>query len=487
MGLLARTADAQIGQPRCWIPAIFGFHLARGFPRAVAPMRQLINRSHATSRTARAARDVQFFVCQSSFVIHGAHHGMNRCLRSLSCLLAATALALFAPEATARTNPKQQPAKKTHDAKKPHDAKKTLDAKKDAGPQRNAAVEKRRHAKLAKNAKHADAKKKSKRAKDAPAPKETKEAAPALTGDLALVKEAINLARKAKTDEATGRATGSPIRPPRSSSNGPSCATPRPTANFGRYAAFIAANPEWPSAAQLRRRAEARLWQEGAAPRRSAASSATAPISARGKLALARASSVKAIATAPGGRRATPGGRTNCRSDLEPACSRAVPRPAHPRRPPRAHGQAHRRQGYRRREARRKTPRRRRPGDRKGLRRRSGKSTRPRMRSTTSRSRRARILATCCAGSSGCSTRRIDDAARLMLAAPPETMALQDTDQWWRERRALARKLLDEGKFQTAYQVVRAAAPPANAYYRPTTTSWPAGSRCATSTNPAAR
>jgi soluble lytic murein transglycosylase len=45
-------------------------------------------------------------------------------------------------------------------------------------------------------------------------------------------------------------------------------------------------------------------------------------------------------------------------------------------------------------------------------------------------------------------------------------MALQDTDQWWRERRSLARKLLDDGKFQTAYQVIRPAALPANEYYR---------------------
>jgi peptidoglycan lytic transglycosylase len=61
---------------------------------------------------------------------------------------------------------------------------------------------------------------------------------------------------------------------------------------------------------------------------------------------------------------------------------------------------------------------------------------------------------------------KIDDAARLMLAASPETMALQDTDQWWRERRSLARKLLDQGKFQTAYDVIHPAAPPANEYYR---------------------
>jgi len=49
---------------------------------------------------------------------------------------------------------------------------------------------------------------------------------------------------------------------------------------------------------------------------------------------------------------------------------------------------------------------------------------------------------------------RLEDATRLMLVAAPETMALQDTDEWWRQRRVLARKLLDQGKFQNAYQVV---------------------------------
>jgi soluble lytic murein transglycosylase len=61
---------------------------------------------------------------------------------------------------------------------------------------------------------------------------------------------------------------------------------------------------------------------------------------------------------------------------------------------------------------------------------------------------------------------RIDDAAQLTIAASPQTMAVQDTDQWWRERRSLARKLLDQGKYQTAYDVIRPAAPPANEYYR---------------------
>jgi soluble lytic murein transglycosylase len=57
-------------------------------------------------------------------------------------------------------------------------------------------------------------------------------------------------------------------------------------------------------------------------------------------------------------------------------------------------------------------------------------------------------------------------AAKLALAASPEDLRRQDTDEWWRERRALARKLLDIGDAATAYQVASKAAPPANPYYR---------------------
>jgi soluble lytic murein transglycosylase len=58
------------------------------------------------------------------------------------------------------------------------------------------------------------------------------------------------------------------------------------------------------------------------------------------------------------------------------------------------------------------------------------------------------------------------DAIRLVLAAPNEAMALQDTDEWWRARRSLARKLLDQGDFQNAYELVHGAAVPANENYR---------------------
>ena len=57
-------------------------------------------------------------------------------------------------------------------------------------------------------------------------------------------------------------------------------------------------------------------------------------------------------------------------------------------------------------------------------------------------------------------------AARAMLAAAGIAAERQDTDEWWRERRLLARKLLDQGDAKTAYQMVAQAAAPANVYYR---------------------
>src|SRR5262249_35535021 len=41
-----------------------------------------------------------------------------------------------------------------------------------------------------------------------------------------------------------------------------------------------------------------------------------------------------------------------------------------------------------------------------------------------------------------------------------------DTDQWWVERRLLARKLLDLGDYQAAYRIVRDAATPTKDNYR---------------------
>ena len=370
---------------------------------------------------------------------------MNRCLRSLSCVLTLTALALFSTEAPARNNPRQQQAKKTHEAK-------------DARANRHAAVGKRRHAR------HADAHRKRKASKDTAPPTE---AAPPLTGDLALVKEAIDLARKAKTDEAI--ATQNRITDPagqklvewfilRHSET---------TAGFNRYAAFLAANPEWPSAALLRRRAEARLWQERGDAATVRGFTGDQPISARGKLALARVKLSEGDRDGAG-RLVRDAWRSDELSErVEPDVLELFPdlltRDDHRARMDKRIGAK----------------------DLAGAKRAAkllgdddlaivkacaavrGKSNKAKdALNDVPAEARADLGYTLCRLQWLLAEKRIDDAARLVLAAAPETMALQDTDQWWRERRSLARKLLDEGKFLTAYQVIQPAALAANEYYR---------------------
>jgi soluble lytic murein transglycosylase len=369
---------------------------------------------------------------------------MNRCLRSLSCVLTLTALALFSTEAAARTNPKQQHAKKTHEAK-------------EARSHRHAAVGKRRHVR------HADAHRKSTPSKDTPP---RNEATP-LAGDLALVKDAIDLARRAKTDEAT--ATRNKITDPagqklvewfilRHSET---------TANFNRYAAFLAANPEWPSAALLRRRAEARLWQERSDAATVRGFTGDQPISARGKLALAR------VLLATGDREGA--GRLARDAWRSDELSERVEADAYELFRDLLTSDDHRARMDMRIGAK----------DLAGAKRAAlhiGSDELAIVKACAAvRGKADKALDALDAVPTGARTdlgytlcriqwmlaqNKIDDAARLMVAASPETMTLQDTDQWWRERRSLARKLLDQGKFQTAYQVIRPAAPPANEYYR---------------------
>ena len=193
-------------------------------------------------------------------------------------------------------------------------------------------------------------KSKSKQAKDAPAP--PRRPPPPLTGDLALVKEAIDLARKAKTDEAT--ATRNRIADPAAQKlvEWFILRHPETTANFSRYAAFIAANPEWPSAAQLRRRAEARLWQERSDAAKVRGFIGETPASARGKLALARVRLAEGDREGAG-RLARDAWRTDELSErMRPKCWKCSAT-CSPATTTRAHGQAHRRQGSRGRQARR--------------------------------------------------------------------------------------------------------------------------------------
>jgi soluble lytic murein transglycosylase len=374
---------------------------------------------------------------------------MNERYRPLTCCFALAMLAVFSGDGTALARHKQmQHDKKAHAASKP-------------GHHRVAALKKGKHAKD-KHAAHAAAAR-----KPAPAVDETPAAAPQLTGDLAAVRQAIDLARKSQFGEAGGiaRTIGDPavkklvdwILLRHADSN----------ATFNRYAAFIADNPNWPSLGLMRRRAEARLWQEQSDAATVHGFTGDQPVSAKGRFALAR------VLLAEGDRDgAARWVREAWRSaDLSE----------------RAEGEAF--DTFR--DLLTRDDHRARMDKRIGAKDFSGAMRAARRLGSDELS----IVKACAAVAGnddkaldlldGVATEarqdlgyalcrihwmlrhdRIEDAARLMLAAAAETKAHQDTDEWWRERRVLSRKLLDLGKFQAAYQVVREAALPANENYQ---------------------
>jgi soluble lytic murein transglycosylase len=58
------------------------------------------------------------------------------------------------------------------------------------------------------------------------------------------------------------------------------------------------------------------------------------------------------------------------------------------------------------------------------------------------------------------------EAAQLMLSAPKDPNRLFNVDEWWIERRLLSRKMLDIGENRTAYLIARDAALPAKDIYK---------------------
>ncbi|VIO74295.1 lytic transglycosylase domain-containing protein [Bradyrhizobium ivorense] len=381
---------------------------------------------------------------------------MNRCLRPLACFATAASLALLPVKAPAK--PHHQPqAKSSHAAdKKAHGAK-----------TREATSGKRRHAKRGAE-KRKSAKAKSAASKSAEAkPAAEKPAAPQLSGDLALIKDAIVAARRGKTGDATE--IEAKITDPvgqklvewyllrHSESNAP----------FSRYAAFVAANPGWPSVTLLRRRAEARMWQERSNAATVHGFTLDQPLSAKGKFALARVllgegdrdGATRLVREA--WRSEDLSDRTE--SDAYDTFKDLLTRDDHRARMDKRIG-AKDLAGARRAAQR--------LGDDElaivkacGAARGKSSKAEDTLNDVPEDARRD-LGYTLCRMQWLLAQNRIDDAARVVIAAAPETMAQQDTDQWWRERRLLARKLLDQGKFQTAYDVIRPAALPDNPYYR---------------------
>lgn len=364
---------------------------------------------------------------------------MNQCLRSLACVVAMAALALLPTELAAKS--KSSAPKKTHEAK--------------AGKQRHAAA--------GKHGKHAQAKRKSKKqdeSADKPAP-------PPLTGDLAALKDAIDLARKGKTDDATAARDRIADAAGQKLADWFMLRHSESTANFKRYAAFLAANPDWPSAALLRRRAEARLWQEKSDAATVHAFTMDRPTSAKGNFALARV----LIAEGDSDRAARLVREAWRTDELSERSEEDSYEAFHDLLTAEDHrARMDKRLGAKDYAGARRAAKR--LGEDalaivKACAAVNGKENKATdYLDEVSADARRDLGYVLCRAQWHLQKDRVDDAAELILAAAPDAMAAQDTDAWWRERRLLARKLLDQGKFKTAYDVVRAAAMPAMEVYR---------------------
>ena len=314
-----------------------------------------------------------------------------------------------------------------------------------------------------------------------PTSRPSADTAPALPPELAAAKQAIELARQGKSGEATAVAasTGNPLVQKivewtllrRADSD----------ASTERYAAFIGANSDWPSTPLLRRRAEAALWNErrdGAAVRRFVGNN---PATAAGRLALARVEMGE-------GNRADAEHRVRAvwrseqlSAELEAAVLAAFPgvltRADHVARMDRRIGAKD--FGAAMRAAKR-------VGDDqiaivKACSAVATKSTKSgELLDAVGGDARSDLGYTLCRvhwllrnDSPGSNVRGriatpkgdIAAAVKLVLTASREDLQRQDTDEWWRERRSLARKLIDLGEEQTAYRIVHEAVPPQNPYY----------------------
>jgi soluble lytic murein transglycosylase len=280
--------------------------------------------------------------------------------------------------------------------------------------------------------------------------------------DLSTVKQALDLVRKNRQDEAT-TAAGSITDPlARKLVEWVILRSEDGSNDFWRYSAFINANPSWPSIPLLRRRAEAALWQERTDPQAVVAFfGSDPPRSAKGHFALARA-----LLTRGDVARASAVLHDAWRSDAFPSDLEGQARetfgglitPAD--------------------DAARMDARLYAEDEDAALR------AARHLDATAMAVAKARIAVIDQAANAKAlleavpeSARhepgylfsriqwlrrsdKIVEAAELLLAAPRDPARLGDVDLWWVERRLIARKLLDLGNARLAYEVANTAAIP---------------------------
>ncbi len=286
--------------------------------------------------------------------------------------------------------------------------------------------------------------------------------------DLAAVKQAIDLVRKNRQDEATHIEANISDPLARKLVEWIVLRSEDGSNDFSRYAAFISANPSWPNIMILRRRAENVLWQERTDPRSVITFFSTEPPhTVKGRFALARA--LLAQGNQAGAQAAV---REAWRKDGFSGDFEAQAREAFAGLITAADDQA------------RMTARLDAEDDDAGLRAARhldaiALAIAKARAAVINRSGNAKALLEAVPESARHDpgymlsriqwlrrSEKIAEAAQWLVAAPHDAARLGDTDQWWVERRLAARKLLDLGEYKLAYEVANGAAPPVNENYR---------------------
>jgi soluble lytic murein transglycosylase len=286
--------------------------------------------------------------------------------------------------------------------------------------------------------------------------------------DMAAVKQAIDLVRKGQPDDATGVENTITDPVARKLVEWTILRSDEADLDFPRYAAFIAANPAWPGISALRRRAEAALWQQQGSSRTVIEFFRNdPPRTAKGRFVLARALLTEGDRTGAQGwvreawrkdsfsadteqqaRDMFAGlisagddkARMDARFDVDD--DEAAMRAAHHLGTIEA-AIAKARSAVVNRSGKAKTLLEEVPAE--------GRHDPGYIFSRAQWLRR---------------TDKIVEAAQWMTAAPREAERLGDVDQWWVERRLIARKLLDLGDLKSAYAVANGAATPISENYR---------------------
>lgn len=293
-------------------------------------------------------------------------------------------------------------------------------------------------------------------------------ATPASSSDVDAVKHALELVRRHQSDEATAIEAGIHDPVARKVVEWAILRSDDTKASFDRQMAFVSANPSWPSIVMLRHRAEDLLWSERRSPATIRAFFAGAqPTTSRGKFAVARALLAE-------------GDRANAQYYVRLAWDNdPLSRDLETEVLEQFHDLLTRADHKARMDARLAND------DIEG-----GMRAAQRLGGQEPDIVRARAAVVAKAPNAGelleavpadlredpaylfsviqwlRRNDRVAEAARVMLSLPREGARLHNLDEWWVERRLLARKLLDLGEFQTAYRVARDAVPPSRENYR---------------------